>query len=648
MSSNKCKNCGSTEIETDPARGDAVCTQCGFVLEDQLIVSETTFEETSSGNMTIVGQFVASDSTGAATGFGASYHVNGKESREITIQNARKGISHLCQQLRLNQRHIETSVNFYKMALSRNLTRGRKQVHNHAACVYMTCRTEETPHLLIDISDILQIDVHELGRTYLKFSNALCINIPSMDPCLFIMKYALKLEFGDKTNEVSNTAQRLLQRMMRDSIHSGRRPSGLCGAALLIAARLHEFNRTPHDIIKIVKVHESTLRKRLIEFGDTPSSALTLDEFMTVDLEEEQDPPAFKAARKKDRERLQRLENIDNEFDDLQNEIDRQLEELRQTKGKRRRNNDDGAEEVEADRFAAESTMNIIQSCLNPDDPDDPAAIGENPEKNRGLGPDISSMGIGLSLNETDNAKRDNNTNNSLENEIGEIDLTDLDDEEIDSYIMSEKEANMKCTLWNKVNQTYLEQQKEKEEKRLKEIEEGKPEKKKRKVNPKKKQSGPAANTASEAIEKMLQEKRISSKINYEVLKSLNVGATSNLTNSNAPSTEVQSTKTMDNSIPMSTEMKSESMPVKLEAPSSTPESSANLKQASVRKIGAKVEDSTNKNIHDDDVGEEFDECEDDVEEEVEVENEMSMAQMLQTNDEDDDNYGYDYDDEEY
>jgi transcription factor IIIB subunit 2 len=46
---------------------------------------------------------------------------------------------------------------------------------------------------------------------------------------------------------------------------------------------------------------------RLIEFGETPSSSLTLDEFMTVDLEEDQDPPSFKAARKKDRERLQKV-----------------------------------------------------------------------------------------------------------------------------------------------------------------------------------------------------------------------------------------------------------------------------------------------------------------------------------------------------
>lgn len=75
-------------------------------------------------------------------------------------------------------------------------------------------------------------------------------------------------------------------------------------SALLIAARMHEFSRTIVDIVRIVKIHESTLRKRLTEFADTPSSALTLDEFMSVDLEAEQDPPAFKAARKKDRDRI--------------------------------------------------------------------------------------------------------------------------------------------------------------------------------------------------------------------------------------------------------------------------------------------------------------------------------------------------------
>jgi transcription factor IIIB subunit 2 len=73
---------------------------------------------------------------------------------------------------------------------------------------------------------------------------------------------------------------------------------------------MHDFNRKPNDIVRVVKIHESTLRKRLLEFGETPSSALTIDEFMTIDLEAEADPPAFKAARKKDKERLQKVINF--------------------------------------------------------------------------------------------------------------------------------------------------------------------------------------------------------------------------------------------------------------------------------------------------------------------------------------------------
>ncbi|XP_036322934.1 transcription factor IIIB 90 kDa subunit-like [Rhagoletis pomonella] len=306
----KCRNCGSTDIEEDNARGDAVCTNCGSVLEDSLIVSEIQFEEVGRGAAAI-GQFVSAESTGGATNYGyGKFQVgSGTESREVTIKKAKKEITHLCQQLQLTQHYIDTALNFFKMALARHLTRGRKSTHIYAACVYITCRTEGTSHLLIDISDVQQICSYELGRTYLKLSNALCINIPSVDPCLYIMRFANKLQFGAKTHEVSMTALRIVQRMKKDSLHSGRRPTGLCGAALLIAARMHEFSRTIMDIVGIVKIHESTVRKRLIEFADTPSSALTLDEFMSVDLEAEQDPPAFKAARKKDRDRIKDVSN---------------------------------------------------------------------------------------------------------------------------------------------------------------------------------------------------------------------------------------------------------------------------------------------------------------------------------------------------
>ncbi|XP_055678788.1 transcription factor IIIB 90 kDa subunit [Lutzomyia longipalpis] len=512
-SGHKCRNCGSADIEVDSARGDAVCTNCGSVLEDNIIVSEVQFEENAHGASNTVGQFVSADSKGGATVYG-KFHVGvGTESREVTLKKAREGITHLCHQLHLNTHCIETSCNFFKMALNRHLTRGRKNSHIYAACVYITCRTEGTSHLLIDISDILQICCYELGRTYLRLSQTLCINIPSIDPCLYIMRFANKLEFGEKTHEVSMTAQRLVQRMKKDSIHTGRRPSGLCGAALLLAARMHEYNRTPMDVVRIVKIHESTLRKRLLEFGDTPSSALTLEEFMAVDLEAEQDPPAFKMARKRDKERIQKIAENEAEFTALQREIDAQLEkDFRKSNKKVADLRGDNLEMTATSDFIHQSTLDVINECLT-----EQVEEEEDDVPVQGIGPDIEAMC------EPERRESVVDTGSLLEEEeqMGEdlVNLEDVDDDEINGYILSEEEARMKHQKWNELNAEYLKAMQAKEERLAKEREKGKPERKRRKVV-KKKNIGPS-NTAGEAIEKMLQEKKISTKINYDILKAL-------------------------------------------------------------------------------------------------------------------------------
>ncbi|XP_015271133.1 PREDICTED: transcription factor IIIB 90 kDa subunit-like [Gekko japonicus] len=191
------------------------------------------------------------------------FHVNlGKESRAQTLQNGKRQIHHLGNQLQLNQHCLDTAFNFFKMAVSKHLTRGRKMTHVIAACLYLVCRTEGTPHMLLDLSDLLQVNVYVLGKTFLLLARELCINAPAIDPCLYIPRFAHMLEFGDKNHEVSMTALRLLQQMKRDWMHTGRRPSGLCGAALLVAARMHDFRRTVKEVIRVVKVGESTLRKR--------------------------------------------------------------------------------------------------------------------------------------------------------------------------------------------------------------------------------------------------------------------------------------------------------------------------------------------------------------------------------------------------
>ncbi|CAH0383428.1 unnamed protein product [Bemisia tabaci] len=644
-SSNKCKNCGSSDLEVDSARGDTVCTSCGTVLEDNIIVSEVQFEENAHGGTSALGQFVSSDSKGGCRGFGGSFHSGlSKESREITLQAAKKSISNLCQQLRLNQHCLETAFNFYKLALNRQFTRGRKSTHVTAACVYITCRLEGTPHLLIDLSDVLQICAFELGRTYLRLSNLLCINIPSMDPCLYVLRYANKLEFGDKTHEVSMTAMRLVTRMKKDSIHYGRRPSGLCGAALLMAGRLHDFSRSIGDIVKVVNVQEATLKKRLLEFAETPSSSLTLEEFMNVDLEEEQDPPSFRVAKLKDRDRLQKLEEQDEAyFSALQKEIDKQLELKRATtkkipKALGAKVANLNLEETDTNKFVAESTLPVIDSCLQESETVETRKVV-------GIAPTLKNMKILPTVTTTKEVEKSKEQETVSE----ELLIDDLDDSELDGYILTEQEAKNKDHLWNKIHGAFLQEQKEKRE-RLEQENEGKPEKKRRKYKPRK--TITPSNSAKEAIEKILQEKKISSKINYDVLKSLTAPSSQPATESEtnqpvevleieepAAVTKVQRKKPVPKLVqdgPLRKRIK-----VEKDAETASPQDS---------KKEAVAEDTAAENDQEEEANEELEmememELEDGDNEEPEPDGIVSLADMLSQRNGGDEDYYNDYDD---
>jgi transcription factor IIIB subunit 2 len=93
--------------------------------------------------------------------------------------------------------------------------------------------------------------------------------------------------------------------MKRDWICTGRRPSGLCGAAILIAARYHGFKRDISEIVMTVNTCDETIRKRLKEFKNTNAALLTRGEFEALDIKtddkeriqagenEGMDPPSF-------------------------------------------------------------------------------------------------------------------------------------------------------------------------------------------------------------------------------------------------------------------------------------------------------------------------------------------------------------------
>uniref|UniRef100_A0A8C2YZM0 Transcription factor IIIB 90 kDa subunit n=1 Tax=Cyclopterus lumpus TaxID=8103 RepID=A0A8C2YZM0_CYCLU len=571
MSSRVCRTCGGSDIDVDQARGSAVCTSCGSVLEDNIIVSEVQFVEGSGGVSSAVGQFVSADGPVKAPLLGSGFHTSvGKESRAQTLQGGKRQIQQLGSQLQLNQHCLDTAFNFFKMVVSKHLTRGRKTEHVIAACLYLVCRTEGTPHMLLDLSDLLQVNVYILGKTFLLLARELCINAPAIDPCLYIPRFAHMLEFGLQTHEVSMTALRLVQRMKRDWMHTGRRPSGLCGAALLVAARMHKFRRTVKDVISVVKVCQTTLRKRLTEFEDTPTSQLTIDEFMKVDLEQECDPPSFTAGQHKakmqqlEHELAKKLDEVEGEISCYKEEIETELEKSRpKLRGiyaaYTKEIDPDGVEvssltsepdvpEVkDADLQAAAQhlTHNFLCEVIQEEEGRDKKS--DHGEQKEGVGPHRQAAPLaailgnlpsvaGLSIQQTFQTFTGSDEGEKLDgSENGELDLKGIDDQEIDKYILNDWEVQVKTELWMKQNAEYLKEQKEKEERIRKEKEQGTYKEKPKKSKKKKEQI--QALTAGEAIERMLEKKKISSKINYDVLRDLNSRGTGSGGGSNLAAT---------------------------------------------------------------------------------------------------------------
>jgi len=290
----KCPKCSSRDIDFQESAGVSICVNCGTVVEENTIVSSIEFQETGDRSH-VIGQYVSAT---CSKPFMSSSrlmgrHLDGRDSRDATLFNARRTISQLASTLKLPQLYIDRAYRLYQLALQRNFIFGRRQAHVSAACLYIICRQEKSPHLLIDFSDALQINVYLLGKAFLHFLKVLNLSLPVVDPSLYIHRYASKLEFGDKMNAVILSALRIISRLKKDWIVIGRRPDGVCAAALLISSRAHGFNVTQENTANLFKIAQDTLRRRLVEFKNTPSAQLNLEEFHVNDLELEFDPPAF-------------------------------------------------------------------------------------------------------------------------------------------------------------------------------------------------------------------------------------------------------------------------------------------------------------------------------------------------------------------
>ena len=277
---------------------DGTCRTCGRVADDSNIVAEVQFGETSSGAAVVQGSFIGADQAGVRSMGPAFRRVGASEDREKSIREARGLMQGYAQQLSISESMVTSGTQVFKLASGANFIQGRTLASVAAVCLYAACRAEPPCKvMLIDLADLVQLNVFKLGRIFKKLNEVVPIGNDGLIPVYpedLIWRFATKMEFHQETAKVAEDAVRLVKRMSRDWMVMGRRPSGICGACLLMAARMHNFRRTVREVVYIVKVTNHTIQNRLAEFKFTESSRMSVEDFLKQDfLESSHDPPSF-------------------------------------------------------------------------------------------------------------------------------------------------------------------------------------------------------------------------------------------------------------------------------------------------------------------------------------------------------------------
>ncbi|EGP90516.1 uncharacterized protein MYCGRDRAFT_37171 [Zymoseptoria tritici IPO323] len=296
-------NCGSTEFTEDD--GLTICKHCYTQINESNIVAEVTFEEQTGGRATVQGGTVNDNSRHARTlGAGAYRKVGGGERNTLAdIQNAgRRALEQLCPKLGITDNVSVQANQIWTLAANINFSAGRKTDEVVAACLYAACRRQTNNQiLLMDIAELVHINVFRLGEVYKDMCKELYINnenighqhLIELEP--LIHKYCEKLQFAEKTKQVAEDALKIIKRMNRDWIVSGRHPAGLCGACIILAARMNNFQRSVREVVYVSKVADVTIAKRIEEFRVTKSASLTVQLFREIGnrIVHQHDPPSF-------------------------------------------------------------------------------------------------------------------------------------------------------------------------------------------------------------------------------------------------------------------------------------------------------------------------------------------------------------------
>lgn len=289
-----CPSCGGIRLSRDYKRGERVCTECGLVVDEDVIDrgpewrafdseqrekrarvgAPMTYTIHDKGLSTVI-DWKNRDSYGRSipTRSRAQVYRLRKWQRRIRLADAIErnlagalsALNRMSSGMGLPRTVRETAAMIYRKAALQKLVRGRTVDGVAAAALYAACRQCHVPRTLDEISRVARMSRKDIGRNYRYIARELDLKILPTMPQDYISRFCSVLQLS---SDVHTKTVEILKKAVENELASGRGPTGMAAAALYIASLLCGERRTQREIAEIAGVTEVTIRNRYKELAE--------------------------------------------------------------------------------------------------------------------------------------------------------------------------------------------------------------------------------------------------------------------------------------------------------------------------------------------------------------------------------------------
>jgi len=283
----ECPECGSSNLTIQKEKGEALCRDCGLVIEERMIDFSPEWREFTGDDSGAKKRRTGAPMTYTKFDKGLGTDVGGKSdiyqlgakgknkyfrlrkwqtristAIERNLKLALAELKRVSSYLKLPRSVEEEAAMIYRRAVEKGLVRGRSMESVVAGSLYASCRRHEVPRTLDELSEASGIDKKEVGRTYRFITRELGMRILPSNPIDYLPRFVSALKLSAETQ---SKAVEILTDAKNAELTSGRGPTGIAAASLYVAALMNNEKRTQREVADVAGVTEVTIRNRYKE-----------------------------------------------------------------------------------------------------------------------------------------------------------------------------------------------------------------------------------------------------------------------------------------------------------------------------------------------------------------------------------------------